>query len=63
MECTENTERNKESIKMAIKNKIPEMFKQLSEAEKKSSDLKFLEMGDDVKGRAHEAKVIYDEAM
>lgn len=51
MECTENTERNKERIKIAIKNKIPLLMTHLKEVEEKSSNPKFLEIkeGDDIK--------------
>lgn len=51
MECTENTERNKERIKIAIKNKIPILMNSLKDIEEKSSNPKFLEIkdGDDIK--------------
>lgn len=51
MECTENTERNKERIKIAIKNKIPILMNSLKEIEEKSNNPKFLEIkdGDDIK--------------
>lgn len=57
MECTENTERNKERIKIAIKNKIPILMNHLKEIEEKSNNPKFLEIkeGDDIKARATEA--------
>ncbi len=64
MECTENTEWNKERIKIAIKNKIPVLMNTLKDIEHKSSDPKFLEIkaGDDVKAWAAEASAIYEEA-
>ena len=57
MECTENTERNKERIKIAIKNKIPILMNSLKDIEEKSSNPKFLEIkdGDDIKAWAAEA--------
>lgn len=57
MECTENTERNKERIKIAIKNKIPLLMNHLKEVEEKSNNPKFLEIkeGDDIRARAAEA--------
>lgn len=71
MECTDNTEKNKEGIIKSIKHKIPLMINSVNKALEDldhpkfldvhfNKDLKDLKDGELFKIRAEEAKVFYD---
>jgi uncharacterized ferritin-like protein (DUF455 family) len=75
MDCTENTEKNKETIIKSIKNRIPLMINDVNAKQVELNHIKFLDIiynnemkdckdkSDWFRSRAEEAKMHYDNAL